>query len=137
MGGADVGGDGSVQWRVWGDNIKPGKEVVRNRGTKGEHQNVDTTDPGTNFTVSIELPQDQAAADAIVSKLKDLPYPAVTGSRVTFDLPIVPKDPDQISVRWNSSAAPAGKATMTVKARSKADSSVKKSTKKKAKKKRK
>jgi hypothetical protein len=103
MGGADVGGDGSVKWKVWGDNVRPGKEVVAPRGPHGrEHQHVDETvdNPGP-FRISIELPDNQNDADAFVNALKNLP-PAVPGGRVDFTLPIVPDHIDQIRIRWDS-----------------------------------
>jgi len=112
MGGADVGGDGSVKWKLWGDNIKPGNEVVAPRGTHGrEHQNVDETDAG-NFRISIELPHNQVDADALVNTLKNLP-PAVPGARVNFELPIVGEDWDQIQIRWDSRPPSPGHHAMT------------------------
>ena len=139
MGGADVGGDGSVQWKVWGENVKQGKEVVKARGTNGrEHQHVDETDPG-NFRISIELPHNQNDADALVNTLRNLP-PAVPGARINFELPIVPDDTDQIQVRWDSRPASPGHHAMTSVAAMKAGAAktkkktVKKSSKKTAKK---
>ena len=105
MGGADVGGDGSVQWKVWGDNVK-GPEKITNVGAHGrQHEHIDETDPG-NFRISIQLPNDQNEANALVNTLKNLP-PAVPGTRINFELPIVPNDTDQIQIRWDSRPAPA------------------------------
>jgi hypothetical protein len=106
MGGADVGGDGSVQWVVWGDNVKPGRELVQNRGTHGrQHQHVDNTAADGTFRVSIEVPPDQAKAEAFLESLGRLcsSLPAAPGARVNFELPIVDSHTDQIQIRWDSS----------------------------------
>ncbi|HEX7796525.1 MAG TPA: hypothetical protein VF456_19320 [Vicinamibacterales bacterium] len=111
MAGVDIGGDGSVQWHAWGDNIKPGKEVVKNRGVHGrEHQNVDNTDPGENFRVTIKVPIDTAQAAAFLAFFTNVPN-TLPGGTVYFELPIIEEDTDQIHVEWNSSKtfAPPGR----------------------------
>jgi|307.fasta_scaffold414235_2 hypothetical protein len=110
MAGVDIGGDGSVQWHAWGDNIKPGKEVVQNHGPHGrEHQNVDKTDPGGVFTISIEVPPNQTDANTFLQSFAAAcaqAQNAAPGDRIQFILPIVDYDTTQIHVDWVSSPAP-------------------------------
>jgi hypothetical protein len=103
MAGVDVGGDGSVQWHAWGDNIKPGKEVVKNRGAHGrEHQNVDNTDPGGKFRITIKVPIDPSQAATFLAFFNNLSN-TPPGSLIYFELPIIDNDTDQIHVEWDSS----------------------------------
>ena len=106
MSGADVGGDGSVQWRVFVDQVR--KTTVRSRriGLRGLQQSgVDETDPGERFSVGVRIPTDsgdfvrslRAAADDAAAHAGD------PGYVVSFVLPIEPRNSDQIQIRWNSS----------------------------------
>jgi hypothetical protein len=104
-GGADVGGDGSVQWQVWGDDIKPNHLLNRAVQPRGHEQgNVDNTVAGARFKISIEIPPDPGAATAFLRALAQAAANAQPGqgARVDFELPIVAGDYDQIRIRWDN-----------------------------------
>jgi hypothetical protein len=103
--GVDVGGDGSVEWKVFVENVR--RDSIRNCsiGDRGYEQGgVDETDPG-DFTISIKMPADYRAfvetLNRAAAQAKE--YAGKTGALVSFVLPIEPKNPDQIQVRWRSS----------------------------------
>src|SRR5436190_24303796 len=108
MGGADIGGDESVQWHVEGDHVrKNGKLKHEAKGSTGwVHQGIDETDDG-DFTVIIKIPAD---AGSFFKRVRDAISDAEknTLAAMTFALPIVGGDHEQIKVRWNSKAV-AGK----------------------------
>lgn len=100
-GGADVGGDGSVQWFIWGDDVVPGRLINRPRGASGHEQgHVDRSDPAEEFSISIEVPRNAAAFAASIAGAAAAAQNAAPGARVEFTLPIEPKHVDQIRIRW-------------------------------------
>ena len=105
MAGGDIGGDGSVEWRFFVDNVR--RSAIRNctiGDTGYEQGGVDETDPGEKFTVGIKIPQSpeefvktlRAAADEAERHMKE------PGYIVRFTLPIESKNSGQIQIRWNS-----------------------------------
>ena len=110
MSGIDVGGDSSVEWRVFVENVR--RSTIKNCSvgdTGFEQSAVDETEPGENFTVAVKIPRDSgefvralcAAAEDAVKHAGDPGHP------VSFVLPIEPKNPNQIQIRWKSAPAPA------------------------------
>jgi hypothetical protein len=109
MSGGDIGGDDSVEWRIFVDNVR--RSTIRNCSigeTGYEQGGVDETDEGEQFTISLKMPQDpgdfvrtlQAAAAAAQK------YAGTPGYLVSFVLPIEKRSYDQIQIRWNSTKAP-------------------------------
>jgi hypothetical protein len=112
-GGADVGGDGSVQWQVWADNVKPGYLLNRALQPHGHEQgHVDTTPADAKFKISIEIPPNPDDAKAFFASFAQAAagaQAASPGDRVDFVLPIVAGDYDQIRIRWDDSPQAPGK----------------------------
>lgn len=110
--GCDVGGDSSVEWKVFVNNVR--RSTVRNCSigeTGYEQGGVDETEEGEYFTVNVKMPNDPAdfvrslqAAAAEAAK-----YAGQPGYLVSFVLPIEPKNSNQIQIRWKS--APVGGTT--------------------------
>jgi hypothetical protein len=103
--GIEVGGDGSVEWKVFVENVR--RESIRNCsiGDHGYEQGgVDETDPG-DFTISIKMPADARAFVETLNRaaMQAKELAGKTGALVSFVLPIEPKNPDQIQIRWQSS----------------------------------
>jgi hypothetical protein len=89
MGGGFIGGDGSVAWDIFGDNVG-NKHESKPKGSKGRrHKGTDQTDPGANFTVMLKLPATQD--------------PQPPSGYIKFTIPILPDTPDQIQIDWPSS----------------------------------
>jgi hypothetical protein len=105
MAGGDIGGDGSVQWRFRGENVR--RSSIENcfiGDTGFEQSAVDETPSEESFTVSVKIPRN---ADVFVRTLREAAENAAKhagepGYLVSFVLPIEAKNPDQIQVRWKS-----------------------------------
>jgi hypothetical protein len=115
MGGGGFSGDSSVQWEVFGDNVRT--HSSQGVGSKGRRQTgIDETDAGKNFTVLI---QDSAVLD-------QNPPPGY----IKYTLPIryAPEGAknDQIVIEWESKLSGGGGAK-------KAKTKVKQATARKAK----
>ena len=116
MAGADIGGDTSVEWTVAADNFRKNNPPTGAQNGNGwRHHGIDEVDigPGHDFTISIKIPNDVNNAAILANTLNQAAAAATNqvgqpGSRVSFTLPIEPQSPDQIQVRWESSAEAAG-----------------------------
>jgi hypothetical protein len=105
MSGVEVGGDGSVEWRVFVESVR--RSTVRNCSigeTGYEQGGVDETDEGGVFTVRVKMPRDSAdfvdtLAEAAEAAAKHAGEP---GYVVEFVLPVEPKNPGQVQVLWQS-----------------------------------
>jgi hypothetical protein len=109
-GGVDVGGDGSVAWKVWAGNTRKGS-VVSRWVTPYQYvdSGVDETPEGQNFDIGLKIPREngEALARALAEAAKDAEAHAKEpGYRVRFALVIEPKNEDQITIRWQSTPAP-------------------------------
>lgn len=103
MAGADVGGDGSVKWRVWVGNVRHSELKHNPKGPNGHEQGgVDETDRGEEFTVTIKVPRDDAKFLTRLGSAVGRASKKKGSRRVTFTLPIRQGDDDQIQIRWNS-----------------------------------
>jgi hypothetical protein len=107
--GCNVGGDGSVEWKIFVNNVR--RSTIRNCSigeTGYEQGGVDETEEGERFTVSVKMPTDSAdfvrSLQAAASEAAK--YAGQPGYLVSFVLPIEPKNPNQIQVRWNSAPPP-------------------------------
>jgi hypothetical protein len=120
MGGGGFSGDGSVQWEVFGDNVR--KHYSQKVGAKGRKQTgVDETDAGKKFTILI---QDSAEQD-----------PNPPDGFIKYTLPIQPAPEGskdyQIRIEWESKPGAVAKGASTPSATSRAK--VKRTTGRKAK----
>ena len=104
MGGADIGGDESVQWHVEVEHVRKNDKLKHEaKGSNGWlHQGIDEADDG-DFTIILKVPSD---AGNFLRRVRDAIADCERNnlSTVTFTLPIVGGDHDQIKVRWNSKA---------------------------------
>jgi hypothetical protein len=109
-GGVDVGGDGSVAWKVWAGNARKGSVVSRwVTPYRYVDSGVDETPDGQSFEIGLKIPREngEALARALAEAAKDAEAHAKEpGYRVTFPLVIEPKNEDQITIRWQSTPAP-------------------------------
>jgi hypothetical protein len=88
MGGGFIGGDSSVQWDIFGDNVGHNHES-KPRGTKGRrHKGIDQTDEGAKFVVTLKLPAE------LVEQTPEF---------VKYTMPIRQRVYDQIEIYWPSS----------------------------------
>jgi hypothetical protein len=107
MGGADIGGDESVQWLVEVDHVRFSTLKQEPIGDTGwRHAGVDEADEG-DFTISIKVPNDDprflARLRAAVERAEKIAgAEKYRESMVTFTLPIVRGDHSQIQIRWKS-----------------------------------
>jgi hypothetical protein len=107
MGSGEVGGDGSVQWDLSGNNI-----ITHNSSSGGpgrlKHEAEDRTDPGDPyFHVTIKLPQDGAQKAEFLNDLQQGLTDGQMGNPVTFKLRIEDDanngpTKDQIKIAWTS-----------------------------------
>lgn len=107
MPGVDVGGDTSVEWRVFVDNVR--RSSIRNCSigdTGFEQGGVDETDEGEAFTIGIKMPrQSEEFVKLLRAAAEDAArHAGEPGYLVRFLLPIEPQNPTQIQIRWKSSA---------------------------------
>jgi hypothetical protein len=111
--GVGVGGDGSVMWKVWANNVRRGSVVSKWTGDYSYvDSGVDETPEGKNFTIGIKVPRANGEdfARALAEAAKDAEAHAKDpGYRVKFPLVIEPKNEDQIVITWESTPAPESK----------------------------
>src|SRR5262245_38781221 len=101
MGDIDVGGDGSVKWKVDVGHLRPNSAHSGGppgggpgHGAAGHHQDgIDETDPDQAFTVWIEVPATSMAKTNLANALAaaSVAMNGATpgsGAKVTFTLPI-------------------------------------------------
>jgi hypothetical protein len=129
MSGIDVGGDSSVEWRVFVENVR--RSTIKNCSvgdTGFEQSGVDETEDKENFTVGVKIPRTgaeefarslQAAAEEAYKFAGDPKHV------VSFALPIEPKNPNQIQIRWKSAPAPASSRALAQPAKGSASKVVK------------
>jgi hypothetical protein len=105
----DIGGDGSVMWKVSVDHVrKDGTLKHEPRGNKGHYQQgVDEVSANQHFTVSIEVPGSDIAKNELTVSLHSAAnslaaLPPGSGAKVSFSLPIEANNQDQIQVQWTS-----------------------------------
>src|SRR4029453_9066158 len=108
MGSGEVGGDGSVQWDLQGDNIIS-QSSTSNNPKHHQHKGKDRTDPGDPyFRVTIKLPQNSDQRAEFLGSLQQGLNDGQMGNPVTFKLRIedkpnyVPPTKDQIKIKWTS-----------------------------------
>jgi hypothetical protein len=111
MAGAEIGGDTSVEWTIKADHVRKRalpKSAKSGKGGWRQH-GVDETNFGAQFGFVITLkmpkaPRDRktfittlcrACADAQEKQSK-------AGAQVQITLPIEPKSPDQIRIKWKA-----------------------------------
>ena len=113
MGGGDFGGNGSMEWRVFGEKVAASDQnsVPNPSGGAGghHHDGIDKAhgaDPGQLITISVKVPGALTAQQYIGVLCGGGLRPSANGKRIEFDIAIeqkVPKgNPDQIYVRWGS-----------------------------------
>lgn len=134
--GLEVGGDGSVAWKVQVGYARKSEIYSKQDGYRLTQGGVDETEDGKTFTVAIRIPRENAEAfcRSIAAAAKDAE--AHIGDptyHVKFELPIEPETYNQIQVHWESKEAPKGKPSLLATLRNKLTG--KKSAKKKASKK--
>ncbi len=122
--GMEIGGDGSVAWKVVVDNVRRSSIVSKAVGGCGYLQSgVDETDDGQKFSIGIRIPRDRedgfALARALQEAAKDVEaHVGDSDHRVTFPLRIEPKNETQIRIEWESRApkmsSPFGKGGRTL-----------------------
>jgi len=103
--GGDVGGDTSVEWRFWGDNVRLSSINSCGFGEHGFEQGaVDETDDGQQFTVSLKIPKEPAEFIRTLREAADnaAKYAGQPGYLVSFVMPIERSNPNQIQIRWES-----------------------------------
>jgi hypothetical protein len=107
MGSGEVGGDGSVQWDLHGNNIISHSESSNNPKHQ-QHKAKDKTDPSDlYFHVTIKLPQAIDQKDEFLGSLQEGLSDGQAGKDVTFKLRIEDKynngpTKDQIKIAWTS-----------------------------------
>jgi hypothetical protein len=107
MGSGEVGGDGSVQWDLQGDNIIS-QSSTSNNPKHHQHKGKDRTDPSDlYFHVTIKLPRDDGQRRDFLTSLEQGLRDGQAGKDVTFELRIEDRDnngpiKDQIKVAWTS-----------------------------------
>src|SRR5262245_50157036 len=88
MGGGFIGGDGSVRWELFGDNVDANHDSAP-VGSHGRKQTaIDRTPAGGSFTIVID---------------KDAVGGGGGAQDYTFTLPIKPNKHKQIQIFWESS----------------------------------
>src|SRR3954465_8348140 len=103
MAAVEVGGDGSVKWRVTANNVREGSVVSRVAGPKVEQSGIDETREGENFDINIKVPTNSRDFARGLREAADEAekYAAKPGTRICFHLPIEPGNEDQIRIAWN------------------------------------
>jgi hypothetical protein len=107
MGSGEVGGDGSAQWDMHGNNIISHNSSSGGPGRR-KHEAKDRTDPGDPFFyVTIKLPQDGGQRSDFLNSLQQGLSDGQMGNNVTFRLRIEDKGnygptKDQIRIAWTS-----------------------------------
>ena len=92
MGGGFIGGDGSVRWELFGDNIDTNHDSVPVGSHGRKHTAIDKTSPGGLFTIVFD---------------KEASGGGGGSQDYTFTLPIRPNKHKQIQILWQSAAATA------------------------------
>ena len=107
MGGGDFGGNGSVEWKVFGETVA--NHHSTGVGAAGRHHDgIDTAagaDPGQLMTISVKPPGALTAQQYIQVLCAGGLRPSANGRRVEFDVAIEQKaaagNPDQLYIRWD------------------------------------
>lgn len=91
MGFSEVGGDGSVAWKIdVDDEQRPGKKRASAWGR--DHKDA------TEFTVKLKYPTSSDANNALGALTSG--GMKVVGTTITFTIPVRPNSEDQIRVEW-------------------------------------
>jgi hypothetical protein len=90
MGGGFIGGDGSVRWELFGDNVGSRHQSTANGPRGRRHVGIDTTADGGQFLVTLRLPAK--------------PDPTSPPGFLRYTMPIVADTWDQIRIDWTSVA---------------------------------
>lgn len=108
--GVEVGGDGSVAWKVTVAHVRKGSVVSRTRGDYGyEQSGVDEAEYGQSFTIGIKIPREdgEQLAAALARAARDAEaHSKEPGYEVTFPLIIEPDNHKQIVISWESAPLP-------------------------------
>jgi hypothetical protein len=97
-GDSEIGGGTSVHWKVDATNVNKGDTNdnhggSQDHGTHHQHGRDQDGKIGSNFTVSIKLPNGWSR-DKFTGQMSE------RGGRIEFELPIE-VEPNQIRVRWS------------------------------------
>jgi hypothetical protein len=120
MSGMDVGGDESVEWKIWAENVRKGTIKSTPIGDYGYVQGgIDETDDGDLFAISVKMPVDSRAFVESLKKAAEEAekYAGQPGYLVSFVLPIEKRSYNQLQVRWTSTPPSATKPTLGAKKR--------------------
>jgi hypothetical protein len=107
--GCDIGGDGSVAWKIWAGNARKGTVVTRISGCEVLQKGIDETEPGESFAISLKIPREGGAefARGLMAAAKDAEaHCGDPDYYVTFPLIIEPETYKQIQVRWENAPPP-------------------------------
>jgi hypothetical protein len=104
MAGVDIGGDESVMWKAYGDNVRKDKTLIQ--GPFGRfgwlHSAVDEADVRGDYSITIELPEKEKCSSFFASLRKAVDSAESLGTPLTFTLPIQYGHHNQIQVKWTS-----------------------------------
>jgi hypothetical protein len=89
MGSGEIGGNGSVQWQISGDDVGNNHNSQPNGAFGRRQSGIDQTPPGQQY---FEILLDDSA-------VLDPPAPA---GYIKYKLEILPNKPKQIQVKWRS-----------------------------------
>ena len=102
MGDSEEGGGGSVYWKLEAKNVNNASHSQVNKKVDQEGKDEDGA-PGTDFTVSVLVPEDMTGA-GFLAHLKSILTLTSNEKRVFFNHPIEEKPtPAQIRVSWGDS----------------------------------
>jgi hypothetical protein len=110
--GLEVGGDGSVQYRVTIDNARPGTVISERTGSKSWLQAaIDETPAKGDFTVTLKVPESSGrfVKSLIKAAAAATKYAGKAGKEISFTIPVEPDSPGQIQISWESAPAKSGK----------------------------
>jgi hypothetical protein len=110
MAGAEIGGDSSVEWVVKADHIRTKHLPKSEKSGKGWRQHgIDETNFGAKFGffITLKMPKDPRDRKTFITTLCRACADAqakqnVPGAQVRITLPIEPKSPDQIRIKWTA-----------------------------------
>lgn len=103
MAGVDIGGDESVMWRAYGDNVRKDRTLIQTPTRKSGWLQSAVDEAHGNFTITIALPQTTESAAAFFESVRNaVDTCEKQRSPLTLTLPIERGHHNQIQVTWTS-----------------------------------